>query len=1247
MVETVTWRTDINLDEQLVTLEEWYASHGDATVKREVRDLREKWSAGKLTLSFCGHFSAGKSSLINTLCGKPVLPSGPIPTTANIAALHNGPPKAILTPVDPLNGNGERSKMFEVTLDSLDEYCRDGTSYEMVSIWNDIALLGDHGVLLDTPGVDSGDAAHAMATNSALHLGDVVFYVMDYNHVLSENNLSFARRLADWGKPLYLVVNQIDKHRERELKFESYRASVEQAFELWNIVTAGVFYISLKEPEHPLNMLSMLKQTIQSLLNCPQGLLEYSITCSLHHGGGEFLERCKAAEEEEREQLLAEAGGEEQVESLQNELLALECELESSRNEKESLRGEWIGELDSLLSSAYLMTPGLRDAAGLYLESRQAGFKTGLLFQRGKTEREQQRRSDDFLAKLKEQVNAQVDWHVRDLLRKFGRSHELWDPAWESRMEKELPQAEEAWISGPAREGAVVSGEYTLHYTADVAAGIAGRYRRAALVLVDGLLDALAPRLAAAQGELAAQREALLAQSAAAMRLQAQRAAANERAEQLHALLGPPASLPPGLLPEVRDVPAARPPAQQAPSPAAQARAEASAPQTASAHATDAAANAAAAGGTPRAAMAPPAAAAGRQRLTAAATALDAAAEALAPYPAFGSGVRELRARAAYLRGGRFTVALFGAFSAGKSSFANALLGAPVLPVSPHPTTAAINRILAPEDGMEHGQAKIIFKSPEAMHEDLAHSFEALQLGPWKERNWRDAVHKLRAVDVPSTGRPHYSFLKAAASGWDEIAPLLGTSKITGLEEFASYVAEEQKACFVEQMDLYYACPLTEQGIVIVDTPGADSIHARHTGVTFQYMKNSDALLYVTYYNHAFSRADRQFLAHLGRVKGSFALDKMFFIVNAADLASTPEELASVVEYVSDGLRGAGIEQPQIYAVSSHAALSAKTSADGEPYAESGFAAFERRFFDFIGKELTGLAVGAAGRELQIVMDRAREWGGTLAQSREERERKLVILQEDRQKLTGLLQNLAERDQSITLRQETEELLFHVRNRLRLSAGDMFHEFFHPTLLQEDGGNLRVKFASSFRGWLSQLSVELERELQATTLRLEKKSDKLVALEFAEWYEKVKGVLKNAPLFTLDTFSFAWTNPEIPEGTLQQRLRVEDYASYFKSPKAFFEGGGKQKLREVLSEPIEKILKEATEEAGQELARFYCSETARRFSDLASRYEAEWKEWESAIAQLAAVPENTDQEDETQWNAVISVLNSLVSVFGD
>lgn len=281
----------------------------------------------------------------------------------------------------------------------------------------------------------------------------------------------------------------------------------------------------------------------------------------------------------------------------------------------------------------------------------------------------------------------------------------------------------------------------------------------------------------------------------------------------------------------------------------------------------------------------------GRRRLSVAADALAAAAELLRREPAMASAARSLAARAEDLAGGRFTLALFGAFSAGKSSFANALLGEEVLPVSPHPATAAVNRILAPEGDFRHASAVVTMKTMADFWDDICHSFNVLQLGEPQQNSWTTVLASLPARGIHPSALPHAGFLRAAAAGWAEAEPLLGTVRTVDLEEYRSLVAEETRACFVQGIDLYYACPLTESGIVLVDTPGADSLHARHTGVTFNYMKNADAICFVTYYNHAFSKADRGLLAQLGRIKDSFALDKMFFIINASDLASSEDEL--------------------------------------------------------------------------------------------------------------------------------------------------------------------------------------------------------------------------------------------------------------------------------------------------------------------------------------------------------------------
>ena len=1209
-METITDRQGSGLQERLVRLGEWYASQADGVASGEIEDLLHKLAADELTLAFCGHFSAGKSSLINMLCGKQVLSSGPIPTTANIAALRDGAPKIRLTKAASEAGGSK--EVITLSPAGLDEYCRDGSTYALIEIWDEMKLLENGAVLLDTPGVDSGEAAHTVATNSALHLADVVFYVMDYNHVLSESNLSFARRLADWGKPLYLVVNQIDKHRENELSFADYYRSVEQAFQLWGIAPAGVFHISLKELDHPLNMLDRLQETIIELQQHRTELLEYSINCSIRHGAEQFIARRKADGEEQEQELLELAGGEEGLQSIPVELSTLEQEAE--RCDEERIHQQWAAELDSLLNNSYIMNPSLRSAAEAYLESRQPGFKTGLLFQRGKTQREQERRKAFFMEKLTEQTAAQVDWHVRDLLRKLGRRFDAWDARWEQQLDERLPQPEEAWITEAVKEGALLSGEYTLRYATEVAAGICGRYKRAALGLADGLLAELAPRLAEARQSLAAQRETLLARAAAAAQLEAQRSAASERTAQLIALCGAAPSLPPGILPEVRD--------QELPARAGQLAAVPPAPPGAPAAAR---------------AVAPAAAATGLQRLTQAAATLEAAAAKLAPYPAFGSWVRELRSRATGLARGRFTVALFGAFSAGKSSFANALLGASVLPVSPHPTTAAINRILAPEDGMEHGTGRIRFKTLEAMQQDLAASFEALQLGAWKERTWIAEVSKLKALDVPATGRAHYSFLKAAAAGWEHSSSKLGSAEIASLEQFASYVSVESKACFVERMDLYYSCPLTEQGIVIVDTPGADSIHARHTGVTFQYMKNCDALIYVTYYNHAFSRADRQFLAHLGRVKGSFALDKMFFIVNAADLAATSAELASVVEHVEDGLRGAGVEAPQIYPLSSLKALTAKGSGDTEQFTASGFLEFERVFFHFLGNDLAGLAVQTAKRELKQVILQAEQWSATLAQGREERQLQQQRLRQDKQVFQEQLAALTAKDKAAEIRQEVSELLYHVRQRLRLLAGDLFTEFFHPVLLQEDGSDMKRKFAASMHEWLSSLSLELKREIQVTCLRMENKCAAWLQEAGEGWIEQLQQQLALLPALNRESHS-EWTTPEAARGEHELQLNTAEFWPYFKNPKSFFEGGGRKRLREAVEEPLAGILKEAVDRIEEGLSDDYCLQMVRNITALAARFNLQWEEWEQGLAGLT---EGEGEEEAATWRKMTAELQAL------
>jgi small GTP-binding protein len=1138
------------------------AAAGDNKHAKQAQELDSKLTEGLLTVAFCGHFSAGKSTLINRLCGARLLPSSPIPTSANVVSIRGG--ERAYAAVETIR-DGIESKA-EVPIEELDRYCVDGEQFTSVSIVYPSERLSTHTVLLDTPGIDSTDDAHRMATESALHLADVVFYVMDYNHVQSEINFSFAKQLKDWGKPLYFIVNQIDKHRDRELSFASYRQSVEEAFHAWHLEPAGIVYLSLREPDHPHQEWEQLLELLGRLQQLRKPLCEYSVDASLRHLVAGHLKWSELQGEPERERLLEEAGGEEAAALVTGEMARLSSLIRSIAEEKEVYRAELRKELQTLLDNANITPAGLRDLAQSFLESRKPGFKAGLLFAAAKTAAEQERRLHAFREELNSLISASIDWHVKHFLRDAAERIGYDSGLLEEELARELgwlPEPE--WLVGRVKAGAVIGNEYTMTYSRDLAADVKGVYRQRALELIDALADHAAAAGEAAAAEAQAQLAALRAQAGAleALAALAERAAKHE-ARLAAALPAPPAK--PAL-----PVPSA---AGAAAAGAAGISAEAADGEAAGSGAAlrgAAAAKPAASGaGAPAKHAAARSALAGGAALAqqhGAAARLAGAAELLAPHAALAAAAHAMRDKAKRLQDSRFTIALFGAFSAGKSSLANALIGEPVLPVSPNPTTAAINRLVPPTSEHGHGTARIVMKSRDAIEGDLRYSLALLGENAASDQ-LPDAADLMRAIDrlspdaIQAGGRPHYSFLRAARAGWAEHEALLGQQLLVGQEEYERYVAEESRSCFVSEIELHYDCALTAQGIVLVDTPGADSVNARHTGVAFNYIKNADAVLFVTYYNHAFSQADRQFLMQLGRVKDQFELDKMFFLVNAADLAEDQEELEGVLKHVEANLLQHAIRSPRLFPVSSLQALDGKQDGDSELLKRSGIESFEQSFLSFIQNDLGRLAIDSAEQDLQRAASTVAGWlqsaEGDAAAREAELNKLLLAVTEARGEIADL-QSGAIPEQ---LKQELSELLYYVVQRIQYRFGEFYNLAFNPASLQDDGRDLRKAIWTAWLELQRLVQTELSQELLATSLRMERGVHSLLQKQYDSCVQRLEEAI--AAYNAVPYHPAGLPTPDEPAAWQAERIDAKWLWSRFKSPRQFFEGEGKTMLRKEL-----------------------------------------------------------------------------------
>lgn len=1226
-MSVLTSREQLQTDLNLEPIKNVLQAEGDFAGTLKLEQLQQKIDQEQFTMAFCGHFSAGKSSLINRLCGKKILPSSPIPTSANIVAIRNGQPRAVITKMPDVSGAPK--ELLNVPLGDLEAYCKNGTDFESVELFDELPFLGTKGCLLDTPGVDSTDEGHRMSTESALHLADVVFYVMDYNHVQSEINFTFAKQLADWGKPLYLVVNQIDKHRERELPFETYRKSVEQAFAHWNLKPAGIIYLSLKQPDHPQDEWFKLNWLIGELIKKGDRLCRYSVECSTAQVMEEHLRWNSQKLEPQRQQYIDEMGGTEQAELLADSLHRLEEEQLQVQSRVIEVQERFKRDLNTLLDNANIIPAETRDRAHLYLESQKPGFKVGFLFSGGKTAAEQERRLESLHTHFMEQLKVQIDWHLGDLLRNLAEQADVPEVEWSLSANDISAAVTPVWLASQVNANAGFTNEYTMNYSKQISAEVKALYRKQALTLADRLLERLAALCDAKAAQLGEQHAQLLARSAALAALRRLEHSELARAERLRELLHAARSAADtsGLLPDVSQAAPRRGEDGGAPAPAISAAGGPAQPPAAAAVPL-----ARPAAGAPAPAFA---AARVREAGRAAAERLRRAEALLAPYPAMKSLGAGLARKAERLGESRFTIALFGAFSAGKSSFANALIGEDVLPVSPNPTTAAINQMMAPTPEFPHGTAQIVMKTYDAMWEDIRFSLSMLGTPLSDPSRMLETIRSLKPEQVQPAGRPHYSFLKAVAKGWAAAEKLLGQQFRVEMEEYRAYVAEESKSCFVQVIHLYYNCPLTEQGVILVDTPGADSINARHTGVSFNYIKNADAILFVTYYNHAFSQADRQFLQQLGRVKDAFELDKMFFIVNAADLASSQEELEGVLSYVETNLLEYGIRFPRLYPVSSINALDAKLQQDQAALDASGLPAFEQQFIRFTMEELGQMAIKSGEQDIVRAQNMIRGWIELANSDEAHRQTRLEQLRTSVQNALSYCQELEQvyHADEKRIAQEVQELLYYVKQRIRFRFGELYNYAFNPGTLRNDGQDLRKALQSCALEMHRLLGLDLSQELLATTLRLEMAVKRMALGHVQSKAEQIASVLAGyeSPALVEPT----WEGPEVQEQLSSPALDLKTMWSFFKNPKSFFEGEGKGRLKQELENSYGDPLQETVAEHQQTFERYYLD----RYKEVLSTYAEQLRESvrEQSEGQQASL---SQQNDVQKLRQLISDLNA-------
>ncbi|MCP8616119.1 dynamin family protein [Salirhabdus salicampi] len=1121
----------------------------------KVADLIEKALNKELVLGFAGHFSAGKSTMINDALGQQILPSSPIPTSANLVKVKTSPKeyaRIFYRYEDPVQYKAPYD------IEAIQQMCRDGDAIEAIEISKHDLSIPEHVTLLDTPGIDSSNDADRVITESGLHIVDVLFYVMDYNHVQSEVNLAFLKEMGEKNKPFYVVINQIDKHEEKELSFQSFQQSVQDTFQKWKIKPEQIFYTTLKDKNHRHNQFSNVKKVIH------QVMLEQSklIKDTVHHSAKAIVEEhvnsISKDYDEERTTL------EEKIEQLETELSSFNNEPEHEGvvvNAKEAEK-RFKHDLRDLFKNAYLMPYENREKAREYLVSAQSNFKTGILFAKKKTEAERSRRLFEFHSSLMETAKTQVEAHIRELLTKYMRYYDVQHDDLFRKIQGLSVSYEMDRLRDLVKSGAEVTGDYVLVYCEDVANDLKQMYRQEATKIWDSIFLSIqhhVKRLSQQQKHEEQKQHELAHMQKARKQIDDKVQSIKEHLlstlssdhpqvdeqksnEIIQAIRKKRENIRTEVLPVNRDLENEREYEVQIDT------------KTTSFHDVKVSAEEVM-------------------------KKLDQAANILQPLTGFQNVAADFINRKDRLQNRHYTIALFGAFSAGKTSFANALLGEALLPVSPNPTTATVNKISPPNDKHRHGTALVQLKS----EQELIENIKDVTLSDISFHSLQECVDWLKKKNEGKADTVHQSFIEALIQGYASMRELIGKRTVIRRDELADYIVKEDIACYVEWIELFYDCPFTRKGITLVDTPGADSINARHTDVAFDYIKNADAILFVTYYNHAFSQADREFLLQLGRVKDIFALDKMFFILNAADLAKDEDELRAVETYLQSHLLQYGIQQPKTYPLSSKLALEEKASNQSM---NSRIKRFEQDFNSFLDEDLTQLFIQSALRDMKNVTEVLDDYIQFASVDQQEKDKQIQGHKTREKSLHDMIWEMPTDPYVKSSLHEIDELVFYIRQRTFLRFSDMYKETFHPGQIKSNGRKGKLELQEALQSLIYKLNLHLYHELQATSLRIENHLSKVME-QFAD--DLVRKCSEITSFHAFPSISEeTYETPEIPHNLVKDSDgQLTKPLSLFKNTKSFFEQNEKEIMKDELQKLLDPIIQEVLEEQAGILQQYY------------------------------------------------------------
>ena len=209
-------QSKLALAEQLRIVRESLTALGREKAEQQCGELLVKLAEDRFVLAVIGQFKRGKSSLMNSIIGKELLPTGVLPLTSAITVLKYGPEERLIV--------NRKDSVFpdELPISSLSEYVTEtgnpGNQKKVItaSIEMPVPFLRNGIEFVDTPGVGSSIIANTETTYSFLPECDAILFVTSVDTPMTSMELDLLREIREYVDKVFIVVNKIDLLADNE-----------------------------------------------------------------------------------------------------------------------------------------------------------------------------------------------------------------------------------------------------------------------------------------------------------------------------------------------------------------------------------------------------------------------------------------------------------------------------------------------------------------------------------------------------------------------------------------------------------------------------------------------------------------------------------------------------------------------------------------------------------------------------------------------------------------------------------------------------------------------------------------------------------------------------------------------------------------------------------------------------------------------------------------------------------------------